>query len=78
MRSNIIFDRLKGALATPPRLCYADYSMLFELYTGACKIALCEVLYQTQRSVKKMVSYASKSFTKAAQNYFARNLEFLD
>lgn len=49
--------------------------MLFEHYTGACKIALCEVFYQTQRSVKTVVSYA-RSFTKAAQNYIARKLEF--
>lgn len=39
------YDRLKEAVATPPILGYADYSVPFELHTGASQIALGAILY---------------------------------
>ena len=71
------FDRLKEALATPPILGYADYSLPFELHIDASKIALGAVLYQKQGDVKRVISYASRSLTKPEQNYPAHKLEFL-
>ena len=68
---------MKEALATPPILGYADYSLPFELHIDASKIALGAVLYQKQGDVKRVISYASRSLTKPEQNYPAHKLEFL-
>lgn len=70
------YDRLKEAVATPPILGYADYSVPFELHTGASQIALGAILYQMQGDVKRVISYASRTLTQLEGNYPTHKLEF--
>ena len=72
------FDDLKTLCTTVPVLPYANFSKLFKLYTDACGMDLGAVLYQTREdSTKAVITYASKSLSKAESHYQAHKLEFL-
>ena len=59
------FDKLKELCTTTPILAYADFGKPFNLHTNASVLGLGAVLYQVQDGVGKMISYASRSFTKS-------------
>ena len=73
----IVFNKLKAVLCSPPILAYPDFKQPFELHTDASIKALGAVLYQTQGDQKRVIAYASRSLTKAERNYSAFKLEFL-
>ena len=71
------FDLLKTAVSTPPVLGFPDFNEPFELHTDACGTGLGAVLYQHQDGANRVISYASRSLSKAERNYPAHKLEFL-
>ena len=61
-----------------PILVYADFTKPFKLHTDACGTGLGAVLYQTQEDgTKAVITYASRSLSKAKSHYPAHKLEFL-
>ena len=72
------FKILKERLITAPILAYPDFEKPFRLYTDASGKALGAVLQQQGQDKKEhVIIYASKSLTKAEQNYSATELESL-
>lgn len=71
------FEQLKQQLVSAPILGYADSSTPYELHTDASGDALGAVLYQEQHGIKRVISYASRSLSKAERNYPAHKREFL-
>lgn len=71
------FKRLKDCLASPPILGFPDYSQPFEVHTDASLQGLGAVLYQNQNGTKRVISYASRSLSRAERNYPAHKMEFL-
>ena len=67
------FEELKKKLTTTPVLIFPDFEKEFILYTDASGYALGAVLAQKGKDEKEhVIAYASKSLTKAEQNYFKR------
>ena len=72
------FQLLKRKLTTTPILAYPDFEKKFRLYTDASGQALGAVLQQEGEDKKEhVIAYASKSLTKAEQNYSVTELESL-
>ena len=71
------FDNLKELCTTTPILAYADFVKPFKLNTDASVLGLGAVLYQVYESVKKVISYTSRSSTKSETKYPVHKLEFL-
>ena len=72
------FDELKCLCTTAPILAYANFTKPLKLHTDTCKSSLGAVLYQVCDSGKNaIISYASRSLTKAETHYAAHKLEFL-
>ena len=72
------YDDLKRLCTTTPILAYADFTQPFKLHTDACGSGLGAVLYQTcKNSMDSVITYASRSLTKAESYYPTHNLEFL-
>ena len=72
------FDNLKRLCTTAPNLTYADFTHPFKLHTDACGSGLGAVLYQTcEDGTDTVMTYASRSFTKAESHYPAHKLKFL-
>ena len=73
-----LFDDPKHLCTTVPILAYANFKRPFKLHTDACGSGLGAVLYQTcDDGTDAVITYASRSLTKAETNYPAHNLEFL-
>ena len=72
------FLELKKRLTEAPVLMYPDFDKPFKLYTDASGKALGAVLQQKGIDEKEhVIAYASKSLTKAEQNYSTTELECL-
>ena len=71
------FTTLINNLSSPPILAFANFSLPFELHIDASTSGLGAILYQTQDEKRRVIAYASRSLTKAEQNYSAHRLEFL-
>ena len=71
------FDNLKELCTTTPILAYADFAKPFKLHTDASVLGLGTVLYQVHEDIEKVISYASRSFTKSEIKYPVHKLEFL-
>ncbi len=61
----------------PPILAYADYSLPFTVHTDASRDGLGAILYQEQEGKDRVIAYASRSVSRAEQNYPTHKLEFL-
>ena len=70
------FIQLKNACCSTPILGFADYKKPFVLHTDASG-GLGAVLHQQQDGVNRVISYASRSLSKAEKNYSVHKLEFL-
>ena len=71
-------DELKHLCTTAPILAYTNFARPFKLHTNACGSSLGAVLYQTHDDgTDAIISYASRSLTKAETHYPAHKLEFL-
>ena len=71
------FIQLKNACCRTPILGFADYKKPFVLHTDASGEGLGAVLHQQQDGVNRVISYASRSLSKAEKNYPVHKLEFL-
>ena len=71
------FDRLIGALTSPPLLAYPDFSVPFILRVDASYDGLGAVLCQEQDGQFKVIAYASRGLRKSEKNYPSNKLEFL-
>ena len=72
------FYDLKRLSTTAPILAYADFTKLFKLHTDGFDSGLGAVLYQTHKDgTDAVISYASRSLSKAESHYPAHKLEFL-
>ena len=77
-RNQQSFDELKHLCTTVSILTYANFTEPFKLNTNACWSGLGAVLYQTHDDgTDSIISYASRSLTKAEIYYPANTLEFL-
>ena len=77
-RCQCSFDDLKHLDTMATILAYADFTRAFELHTNACRSGLGTVLYQTHDDgMDDVITYASRSLTKAKSHYLAHKLEFL-
>ena len=74
-----ILDELIDYLTSPNVIAYPDFDLPFFVNTDASKDGLGAVLYQTQESVDRVISYASRTLTPAERNYHMHSgkLEFL-
>lgn len=73
----VAFQKLKDCLCSAPVLAYPDYTLPFVVHTDSSTSGLGAILYQVQDGHKRVVSYASRSVSKAESNYPAHKLEFL-
>ena len=72
------FDDLKYLCSIVPILAYANFTRPFKLHTGACWSIMGAVLYQTHDDGSDVIiTYASRSLTKAESHYPTHKLEFL-
>lgn len=72
------FEILKEKLTMAPVLMYPDFEKEFTLYTDASGFALGAVLAQVGKDKKEhVIAYASRSLTKAEQNYTVTEQECL-
>lgn len=71
------FEQLKEKLISAPILGYADGSESYELHTESSGDALGAVLYQEQNGLQRVISYASRSLSKAEKNYATHKRELL-
>lgn len=62
------FDHLKEALLNAPVLAYADFPLLFRLYTDGSFEGLGAVLTQVQGTKERVIAYASRSLHPAERN----------
>ena len=61
-----------------PILAYANFTKPFKFHTDACRSGLGAVLYQTHDDgTDDIITYASRSLTKAETQYPIHTLEFL-
>ena len=72
------FDELKKLCTTAPILAYANFTIPFKLHTDACGTGLGAALYQTWKDgTIEVITYASRSLSKAESCYPAHKLQFL-
>ena len=72
------FDDLKHLCTTSPILAYAAFMRPFKFHTDACGSGLGAVLYQTHDDgTDTIITYTSRSLTKATSHYPTHKLEFL-
>ena len=69
------FDTVKSLLAQPPVLSLPDSTGRFLLYTDTSKTHVGSALWQYQKGTPRLLGYASKSLSPAAQNYSITELE---
>lgn len=62
------FELLKAKLTKAPVLAYADYSLLFILYTDASNQRLGAVLAQKQDQVERVIAFASQRLHPTEKN----------
>lgn len=62
------FEKLKICLTQAPILAFADFSLLFVLYTDASHQGLGAVLSQVQDGQERVIAYASRSLHPAERN----------
>ena len=72
------FSDLKCLCTTALIFAYTDFTRPFKLHTDACGFGLGAVLYQTcDDGTDAIITYTSRSLTKAKSHYLAHKLEFL-
>ena len=72
------FDELRCLCIMVPILAYMDFTRPFKLQTNAFRSGLGAILYQTcDDGMDAVITYASRSLTKAKSHYPAHKLEFL-
>ena len=72
------FFKIRNALSATPVLAHPDWTQPFELHTDASYVGLGAVLTQTTADgTERVISYASRSLTKAECNYAVWELECL-
>lgn len=66
-------------LKSPEVMAYPDFNLPFFITTDASNQGLGSVLYQTQKGVDRVISYASRTLSEAERNYHMHSgkLEFL-
>ena len=74
---DLVFKELKDLCSNTPVLAYAENTKKFMLHTDASKLGLGAMLYQEQDNEKRVIAYASRTFSSSARNYPAHKLEFL-
>ena len=74
-----VLERLIECLVNPPILGFPDFNKSFILHTDASNQGLGAVLYQEQEEKLRVIAYASRTLTKAENNYplHSGKLEFL-
>ena len=68
-------EDIKSILLKPPVLYLQDSRGRFHLYSDTSKFATASALYQIQNGYPKLIAYASKRLTEAAQNYSVTEFE---
>lgn len=71
------FQQLKMAVLTAPILIHPDFNAPFILHTDASGSGLGAVLLQEQDGVDRLIAHASRSLSKAEQNYVIAEQEAL-
>ena len=72
------FETLKNHLISTPVIKYPDFTKPFVLYTDASGKGLGAVLQQKdEQGIEHVIAYASRSLSKAEQNYATTELECL-
>ena len=65
-----IVDGLLELLKEPPVMAYPDFSLPLVLHCDASETGLGAVIYQEQDSTLRVISYASRTLTRAKKNYY--------
>ncbi len=71
------FALLRDALKGDQVLAYPDWTQPFELHTDACKLGLGAQVVQRIADIERLISFASRSLTRAEYNYSQWELECL-
>lgn len=77
VNANRAFNDLKQRLISAPILSAPDFSLEFTIQCDASTLGLGGVLTQIQNGEEKVISYASRSLSRAEKNYSAVELELL-
>ena len=69
------YQELKALLLQEPVVAYPDFTVPFRLYTDASNIGLGAILAQQQDGKERFICCASRTLSKAEQNYSATKKE---
>lgn len=72
------FNALRAALSSSPILIHPNFDKPFFLFTDASDVAIGAILaQQDENQVDRLISYYSKTLSKAERNYSVTEQEFL-
>ncbi len=71
------FEAVIEGLTTAPVLGFANHKLPYVLHTDASTVGLGAALYQEQEGQLKVITYASRGFSRSEAHYPAHKLEFL-